>query len=210
MTHSVSVSKPEQVKVTSGSNAVLRCQSPRGADIKTIEWTRPDLEVDGYIFFYENNRRQDKYQHPSFHGRVELENESAIKDGDVSVSLKNVTEQDAGTYVCLVSLKKTRRSRRDIPEQLSTITLTVQEPDRWPKVLQSGGVRNEFAGQDGRSVHPPVGVVFFVRNGQVVQIFLLCGVETAGLHNERLLTTECPSVVSVPSHQEHLSLNLSG
>uniref|UniRef100_A0A4W6F9K7 Ig-like domain-containing protein n=1 Tax=Lates calcarifer TaxID=8187 RepID=A0A4W6F9K7_LATCA len=121
-------SRPEQVKVTSGSNAVLRCQSPRGADIKTIEWTRPDLEVDGYIFFYENNRRQDKYQHPSFHGRVELENESAIKDGDVSVSLKNVTEQDAGTYVCLVSLKKTRRSRRDIPEQLSTITLTVQEP----------------------------------------------------------------------------------
>ncbi|XP_038586481.1 coxsackievirus and adenovirus receptor homolog isoform X5 [Micropterus salmoides] len=92
--------QPEMV-VNPGQDVPLQCQGLRDASVTLLEWTRPDLKSDGYVFFYRNERPYENYQHPSFHGRVELR-DPEMKDGDASVVLKNVTFNDTGTYECRI------------------------------------------------------------------------------------------------------------
>ncbi|XP_067437040.1 myelin-oligodendrocyte glycoprotein-like isoform X2 [Thunnus thynnus] len=99
-------SNAEEIKVKSGDDVSLQCQSPRDEAITVLEWSRPEPETDGYVFFVRENRPYDHYQHPSFHGRVQLR-DPEMKDGDVSVILKNVTINDTGTYKCHVSVNST-------------------------------------------------------------------------------------------------------
>ncbi|XP_038554124.1 coxsackievirus and adenovirus receptor homolog [Micropterus salmoides] len=90
----------QEVMVKPGEDATLQCQSHRGADITVIKWIRPDLKSDdGFVFFFKDGRSHENYQHPSFHGRVELR-DPEMKNGDVI--LKNVTTNNTGTYECRV------------------------------------------------------------------------------------------------------------
>lgn len=79
----------------------LQCRAPGEASISLLEWNRPDLKSDGYIFFYRNKRSYEPYQHPSYRGRVELR-DPEMKDGDASVVLKSVTVNDTGRYECRI------------------------------------------------------------------------------------------------------------
>ncbi|XP_045921483.1 coxsackievirus and adenovirus receptor homolog isoform X2 [Micropterus dolomieu] len=90
-----------EIKVNPGQDVSLQCQGLRDASVTLLEWTRPDLKSDGYVFFYRNERPYENYQHESFHGRVELR-DPELKDGDASVVLKNVTFNDTGTYECRI------------------------------------------------------------------------------------------------------------
>ncbi|XP_045921485.1 coxsackievirus and adenovirus receptor homolog isoform X4 [Micropterus dolomieu] len=90
-----------EIKVNPGQDVSLLCQGLRDASVTLLEWTRPDLKSDGYVFFYRNERPYENYQHESFHGRVELR-DPELKDGDASVVLKNVTFNDTGTYECRI------------------------------------------------------------------------------------------------------------
>ncbi|XP_038586514.1 coxsackievirus and adenovirus receptor homolog isoform X4 [Micropterus salmoides] len=90
-----------EIKVNPGQDVSLLCQGLRDASVTLLEWTRPDLKSDGYVFFYRNERPYENYQHESFHGRVELR-DPEMKDGDASVVLKNVTFNDTGTYECRI------------------------------------------------------------------------------------------------------------
>ncbi|XP_026224970.1 junctional adhesion molecule B-like [Anabas testudineus] len=75
-----------------GLNVILPCRTSSSAV------SRPDLELE-YVFFYRNKQSDKTYL--SFKDRVELVN-SQIKDGNLSLILKNVTRSDAGTYECRV------------------------------------------------------------------------------------------------------------
>ncbi|XP_067437039.1 coxsackievirus and adenovirus receptor-like isoform X3 [Thunnus thynnus] len=105
-----------------GDDVTLQCQSPKDATITLLEWSRPDLnpETDDYVFFFRENRLYDHYQHPSFRGRVQLR-DPEMKDGHVSVILKNVTINDTGTYECRVSVNSKGL------ELINTINLTVTD-----------------------------------------------------------------------------------
>ncbi|XP_026179842.1 uncharacterized protein LOC113140252 isoform X2 [Mastacembelus armatus] len=83
-----------------GDTVTLPCQAPRSSEILILLWTRPDLDPD-YVFVYRNKRSDPDNQHPSFKERVELK-DSRMKDGDASVTLKDVTLNDTGTYECRV------------------------------------------------------------------------------------------------------------
>uniref|UniRef100_A0A3Q3M5B1 Ig-like domain-containing protein n=1 Tax=Mastacembelus armatus TaxID=205130 RepID=A0A3Q3M5B1_9TELE len=79
-----------------GDTVTLTCRAPSSTKILALQWTRPDLDPE-YLFVYENGQSLPENQHPSFKERVELK-DSHMKDGDVSVTLKDVTFTDTGTY----------------------------------------------------------------------------------------------------------------
>ncbi|XP_030580189.1 uncharacterized protein LOC115776598 [Archocentrus centrarchus] len=116
----------QEVKVRPGQDATLQCQDPRGVNMTLLEWSRPELLSDGYVFFFQNQRSYENYQHDFFRGRVELRDPS-MKDGDVSVIVRNVSISDTGTYECLITTTSTRGGQRVLKEFKHSINLTVTD-----------------------------------------------------------------------------------
>uniref|UniRef100_A0A3P8QR32 Ig-like domain-containing protein n=1 Tax=Astatotilapia calliptera TaxID=8154 RepID=A0A3P8QR32_ASTCA len=113
-------------KVRCGENVTLQCQVPRGLNITLLEWSKPEFNSESYVFFFRNQRPYENYQHEFFKGRVELR-DPTMKDGDVSVILKNVNINDTGTYSCEIT---TRMKGKVVHEVVHSINL---------KVTDSGG-----------------------------------------------------------------------
>ncbi|XP_038586533.1 coxsackievirus and adenovirus receptor homolog [Micropterus salmoides] len=97
------------VQVTPEDDVVLPCQVGN-VYIRAVEWIRPDLEPE-YVLFYRSRNSVPTHQHPSFKDRVQLVDRE-LKDGDVSLILKNVNSNDAGTYECRVAAGDSRRNKR--------------------------------------------------------------------------------------------------
>uniref|UniRef100_UPI0009B2E6AB selection and upkeep of intraepithelial T-cells protein 4-like n=1 Tax=Monopterus albus TaxID=43700 RepID=UPI0009B2E6AB len=125
-----------------GDNITLSCRAPSSTNIIVVEWSRTDLEPQ-YVFMYRDGRPVLESQHESFKDRVELE-DSEMKDGDVSLVLRNVTINDSGTYECRVVLGKTTRRKRSYlnNEPISTIYLDV-------KLGSTGGRTGEGGAKEG-------------------------------------------------------------
>ncbi|XP_033465506.2 butyrophilin subfamily 2 member A1-like [Epinephelus lanceolatus] len=119
----------QHVTVHPGDDVTLRCEAG-DVSIRAVEWTRPDLEPQ-YILFYRDGRLEIKRQHPSFTGRVELEDRE-LKDGDVTLTLKNVTSSDAGRYECRVVAGGSRRTKRAIikTDPITVIDLEVTDSEK--------------------------------------------------------------------------------
>uniref|UniRef100_A0AAX7TRT2 Ig-like domain-containing protein n=1 Tax=Astatotilapia calliptera TaxID=8154 RepID=A0AAX7TRT2_ASTCA len=114
----------QNMQATLGADVTLQCQITTDERISVLKWSRPDLNTDGYVYFYRNKRSYENYQHPSFHGRVKLR-DPEMKDGDVSVILKNVTFNDTGMYECHVAVRNPVSSKRVHTEISHFIELTV-------------------------------------------------------------------------------------
>ncbi|XP_033182625.1 programmed cell death 1 ligand 1-like, partial [Anabas testudineus] len=114
------VVEPE-ITAKPGEDVTLQCQGPRDEAVLMLRWTRADLTAeDGYVFFTrEKHLSHEKYQHESYRGRVKLK-DPEMKDGDVSVILKNVNINDAGTYECYVGYEGS------YPKVFNSINLTVE------------------------------------------------------------------------------------
>uniref|UniRef100_A0A3Q3BB03 Ig-like domain-containing protein n=1 Tax=Kryptolebias marmoratus TaxID=37003 RepID=A0A3Q3BB03_KRYMA len=83
-----------------GDVVTLPCVVPDKNDFSRImKWIKSGLNVD-HIIFYKISHFDEEIQVPSFKGRLFL-NVSDIKDGNVSLTLRNVTTADTGTYECL-------------------------------------------------------------------------------------------------------------
>ncbi|XP_067380749.1 coxsackievirus and adenovirus receptor-like [Channa argus] len=112
--------EPKQIKGKPGENVTLQCQDPSPADIKLLRWRKTDLQSDqGYVYFSRMKDFNEHEQHPSFRGRVKL-SDPQMKDGNVSVILKNLTSNDTGTYECYVG-------KGNEPKLIATIHLTVTD-----------------------------------------------------------------------------------
>ncbi|XP_039865923.1 immunoglobulin superfamily member 1-like [Simochromis diagramma] len=113
------------ITAESGEDVTLTCRAPN-KKIIVIVWSREDLK-DEYVLFYQKAQFVPEYQHPYFKNRVDLQDRQ-MKDGDVSLILKDVNTADSGTYECRL-VSGTKRRRRDIStEPISIIYLCVVPP----------------------------------------------------------------------------------
>ncbi|XP_049424311.1 uncharacterized protein LOC125883783 [Epinephelus fuscoguttatus] len=119
----------QHVTVQPGHDVTLRCEAG-DVSILAVEWTRPDLEPQ-YVLFYRDGHFDTTFQHPSFTGRVELVDRE-LKDGDVSLTLKNVNSRDSGTYECRVKSGGSRRRKRAIikTDPITVIHLEVRGAEK--------------------------------------------------------------------------------
>ncbi|XP_039858361.1 obscurin-like isoform X2 [Simochromis diagramma] len=124
------VDPPEQTIITaeSGDEVTLTCRAPNNNKIRVVDWNRDDLG-DKHVLFYRDGSFDRDDQHPSFKNRVDLQDRQ-MKDGDVSLILKDVTIKDTGRYVCAVYMEE-----RHSWKVISSIYLRVLPPD--PKILKS-------------------------------------------------------------------------
>uniref|UniRef100_A0A3P9CEB7 Ig-like domain-containing protein n=1 Tax=Maylandia zebra TaxID=106582 RepID=A0A3P9CEB7_9CICH len=103
------VDNQETITADSKQNVNLTCQVPNKTDpIIVVEWkwSRPDINQT-YVLLYQDGHFDPASQHPSFKNRVDLQDRQ-MKDGDVSLILKDVTTNDTGTYECHVRGQKSK------------------------------------------------------------------------------------------------------
>lgn len=115
------------IPAASGQSAVLSCRT-QNKSVIVVEWSRPDLK-NQHVLFYRDEQFDADNQHPSFKRRVALKDKQ-MKDGDVSLILKDVTINDVGTYECRVFTRGTNRRKRAIleSEPICIISLSVSDP----------------------------------------------------------------------------------
>ncbi|XP_026012236.1 uncharacterized protein LOC113014735 [Astatotilapia calliptera] len=117
-------------------NVTLTCRVP-DISFTAVQWSRTDLNEE-YVLLYRDEHFEPFRQHPSFKSRVDLQDRQ-MKDGDVSLILKNVTINDAETYECRVFMEETQSWLYS-----GNITLTVVDPPD-----QTGGLTEDGGKEDG-------------------------------------------------------------
>uniref|UniRef100_A0A3B4FC02 Ig-like domain-containing protein n=1 Tax=Pundamilia nyererei TaxID=303518 RepID=A0A3B4FC02_9CICH len=120
----------DQKNITAESgqkNVTLTCQASNN-NITAVKWSRADLG-DEYVLLYRDDHVESDKQHPSFVNRVDLEDRQ-MKDGDVSLILKDVKINDTGTYECRVFQRRPNREKRANLKNppISSISLRVVDP----------------------------------------------------------------------------------
>lgn len=114
-----------------------------------------------------------------------------MKDGDVSIVLKNVTVSDAGRYKCRIIMSNAASSERVLSEERS---LSVAEAEHADEVSEPVGrvgkafQRNENH-QGGQSVAVGVGV-----GGFCVLVLAVVGLLVYKRKRKSLPTYECPEL----------------
>ncbi|XP_019212580.1 coxsackievirus and adenovirus receptor-like [Oreochromis niloticus] len=131
----VFVSADEIITAEFGQDVTLTCRAPNN-NIINVEWSRADLG-DEYVLVFRDGHFLTDNQHPSFKNRVDLQDRQ-MKDGDVSLILKDVTINDTGTYEC--------RAQRegDNMKLVNIFNLHVDPPG------QTGGQEKDEDNKDGR------------------------------------------------------------
>ncbi|XP_039896834.1 coxsackievirus and adenovirus receptor homolog isoform X2 [Simochromis diagramma] len=130
----------KNITAESGQDITLTCRAPNNNNIIVLEWSRADLG-EKYVLLFRDERFYPDQQHPSFKNRVDLQDRQ-MKDGDVSLILKDVTSNDTGTYECRVVQRGTKRRKRGVlkVDPISIISLSVVPPGQTGGDTQDGPV----------------------------------------------------------------------
>ncbi|KAM4564265.1 obscurin-like [Fundulus diaphanus] len=110
-----------------GDNVILTCRAAENKDVIVVKWSKADLESDQYVLVYRGSQFDPEGQSPSFRNRVDLLD---VKNGDVSLVLKNVTTDDTGTYECRVVQEGNNQPTIKNTKPISTIPLRVEAGQR--------------------------------------------------------------------------------
>ncbi|XP_026005713.1 uncharacterized protein LOC113010720 [Astatotilapia calliptera] len=131
-----------KITITVGQTVILPCQTPinKSDPMIVLEWSRPELGTE-YVLFYRDKNFDLDNQHPSFKNRVDLQDRQ-MKDGDVSLILKDVMINDTGTYECRVVQGRTNRRKRSNldGDPISVIYLHVDPPGQTGGDTEDGSV----------------------------------------------------------------------
>lgn len=101
------------IRVVQGRTVTLPCRAPNMVDpIKYLEWSRTDQKM-AYIFLYRDQHVYPDFQDRDFRDRVDLVDKE-MKEGEVSLLLRNATTADSGVYECRVVQAVTSRQKRAV------------------------------------------------------------------------------------------------
>ncbi|CAI5660735.1 unnamed protein product [Oreochromis niloticus] len=146
----------KNITAESGQDVTLTCRASNISIIVVVEWSRADLLETEYALLYRDGVSVPDHQHPSFKNRVDLQDRQ-MKDGDVSLILKNVTINDTGTYECRVAMRRSYLKT----DPINSIYLRVVDPPG-----QTGGGTKD--GSDGLKVGLPLLGVLLIAAAVVV------------------------------------------
>ncbi|XP_016522550.1 protein turtle-like isoform X3 [Poecilia formosa] len=172
---------PDQTRITAhpGQNTSLPCRSPDNKPVAVVEWIRPDLGSE-YVFLYRNRKINSDHQHPSFKGRVDLQDRQ-MKDGNVSLALRNVTTDDRGAYECQVIQRETN-SRT---ETVFIINLDVLPPPDQRNITAQAGQNTSLPCRSPDN--KPVVVVEWIRPDLGSEYVLLYRNDQLDLENKHVM-----------------------
>ncbi|XP_008296915.1 programmed cell death 1 ligand 1-like isoform X2 [Stegastes partitus] len=158
-----------QVNITAelGEDVILPCEAPNtNKPIIVVEWSKPEVDQE-YVFLYRDGHLDSVYQLPSYRNRVDLQDRQ-MKDGDVSLVLKDVKKNDTGTYECRVFQRGTNRKKRSNlqTDPIITIYLLVLEPGDKDGGDKDGGDKVGII--VGIIVGPVVGVMILLAGGFLI------------------------------------------
>ncbi|XP_032438875.1 uncharacterized protein LOC116732638 [Xiphophorus hellerii] len=89
------------IRVVEGQAVTLPCRAPNMVDpIKYLEWSRPDQKMS-YIILYRDQHFYPDFQDRAFRKRADLLDKE-MKEGQVSLVLRNTSAADNGVYECRV------------------------------------------------------------------------------------------------------------
>ncbi|RVE60866.1 hypothetical protein OJAV_G00185090 [Oryzias javanicus] len=130
---------PPDLNITAkpGENVTLPCGDAKINKDSVLEWTRTDLQKDKDVFFRMNNSAVSEGRPESFKNRVILK-KNQVKDGDLSVVLKNLKIEDSGTYECKDMKRRSRRSADQRPP-IAIINLLVSPGEKEGQHKGGGG-----------------------------------------------------------------------
>ncbi|CAK6978874.1 titin-like%2C partial [Scomber scombrus] len=121
---SVSEDPQEQpITVQRGDDVVLPCEAPNNVNIAVVTWTRSNPEKHVYMKIDGHLETED--QDPSYVNRVQLMDDE-MKNGELSLILENVNNNDVGTYYCYYK-EGTGRSAK---KKFSSIVYLIVEDGR--------------------------------------------------------------------------------
>ncbi|XP_008401448.1 uncharacterized protein LOC103460908, partial [Poecilia reticulata] len=128
------------ITAESGQNVTLPSRAAENKPVIVLEWSKPDLGENNHVALYRDDQFNYHDQNPAYKNRVDLLDRE-MKDGDVSLVLKNVTTNDTGKYECRVVQREARRRKRSHmdPKLITSITLDVSAPGNKDEQKKDGG-----------------------------------------------------------------------
>ncbi|MED6265922.1 hypothetical protein CHARACLAT_030408 [Characodon lateralis] len=132
-----------EIQAEPGQSVTLTCRTNDRKPAVVVEWSRTDVGRKEHVALYQDDQFDPEEQHPSYQNRVDLQDRE-MKDGDVSLVLKNVTTDDTGTYECRVAQRGNKRRKRSHlkTDPISIIRLDVSPPGKKDE-QQDGGKKDE-------------------------------------------------------------------
>nr|XP_024655002.1 uncharacterized protein LOC112430760 [Maylandia zebra] len=144
----------KNITAESGQDVTLTCRAQNN-DFKLVEWSRTDQSRAEHVFscrIVTKGHFAPVEQHPSFKNRVDLQDRQ-MKDGDVSVILKNVMINDTGTYKCCVVVGSLSC------EPINSIYLHVVDPPGQPGGQKKDEDNKDGGKEDRRKEDGPFGLI---------------------------------------------------
>ncbi|XP_007542202.1 CD276 antigen homolog isoform X2 [Poecilia formosa] len=146
---------PEEViSAEPGQPVTLPCKANGSEPVTAVEWNRADLETEHVLLYRRGKGEDPASQNPSYKNRASLKDEQ-MKDGDMSLVLKNVKPNDTGTYQCRLEKQKQKQAFGFKPVCSVQLVLRPGTKDglknegRKNDGLKNDGVKNEGSSRSG-------------------------------------------------------------